>query len=307
MSYRDLGYDSFMRKEIISLDSEESELNRKIKSAVSNLQFMINPTTDIEFSSTDENTAAWSTGTIYFADGSKSGQIVAGNTGTMTGVTFIYYDRNHDGELLTTTDHSHSVGTSRFLLAIADVGATGKSCKIIPSIGAGLVVSDITAEQITANTIDTSLLTVGSLSFVSTLAWTATDANTASWESGTIVTSDGTSYSISAGNTGNILATTYVYLDTDTSTTVLQTTSTASGSTGSNKLLLAIVQLGATGSKCIIDVINSNGTTIDGDRITTGKVQSSDGKTYFDLDGDVIIMNDGTNDRVLIGYQSGGF
>jgi hypothetical protein len=290
-----------MHKAVISLPSEESETSQQIKSAVSNLQSILNPITDIEFSSTDENTAAWTTGTIYFSDGSKSGQITADDTGTMTGTTFIYYDRNHDGELLITTDHARAVGTSRVLLAIANVGATGKSCKIIPSIGAGLVVSDITADQITAGTVDTSLLTVGSLSFVSTLVWTATDANTASWGAGTVTTSDGTAYSISAGNTGNILVTTYVYLDTDTSVTALQTTSTASSATGDNKLLLAIVQLGATGAKCIIDVINSNGTTIDGDKIVTGKVQSADGKTYFDLDNNDIVMNDGTNNRVVLG------
>ena len=67
---------------------------------------------------------------------------------------------------------------------------------------------------------------------------------------------------------------------------------------------MAIVQIGATGAKCIIDVIGSNGTTIDGDKIVTGKIQSSDGKTYFDLDGDKIIMNDGSNDRLLIGDDS---
>jgi len=143
--------------------------------------------------------------------------------------------------------------------------------------------------------------------FVSTVAWTATDYNTATWAAGTIKTSDGTSYSIASGNTGNIAATTYVYLDPATSITVLQTTTTATTAAGNGKILIAVVQIGATGSKCIIDVVGSNGTTIDGDRITTGKIQSSDGKTYFDLDGDQIIINDGSDDRILIGYQSGGF
>jgi len=143
--------------------------------------------------------------------------------------------------------------------------------------------------------------------FVSTLVWTATDYNTASWGSGTIKTSDGVSYSISAGNTGNIAALTYVYLDPDTSITVLQKTTVVATAMGNGKILIAIVQIGASGSKCIIDAVGSRGTTIDGDRITTGKIQSSDGKTYFDLDGDVIIINDGSNDRALFGYQLGGF
>jgi len=143
--------------------------------------------------------------------------------------------------------------------------------------------------------------------FVSTIVWTATDEDTATWASGTIKTSDGTSYSIDTGNTGNIAAITYVYLDPATSVTVLQTTTTATTAVGDGKVLIAIVQEGAASSKCIIDVIGSQGTTIDGDRIITGKIQSSDGKTYFDLDGDLIMVNDGTNDRILFGYQSGGF
>lgn len=47
--------------------------------------------------------------------------------------------------------------------------------------------------------------------------------------------------------------------------------------------------------------------SLSADKVITGILQSTDGKTYFDLDNKKIIVNDGTNDRVLIGYQSGGF
>ena len=40
---------------------------------------------------------------------------------------------------------------------------------------------------------------------------------------------------------------------------------------------------------------------------STGKISSSDGKTYFDLINNVFICNDGTNDRILIGLDTGGF
>ena len=143
--------------------------------------------------------------------------------------------------------------------------------------------------------------------FVSTLAWTATDYNTATWAEGTIKTSDGTTYSIVAGNTGNIAALTYVYLDPTTSITVLQKTTTAATAMGTGKILIAVVQLGTSGSGCIIDVVGSHGTTIDGDRIVTGKIESHDGKTYFDLDTGTILISDASNSRVLAGYQSGGF
>jgi len=302
MNYLDFGFNSLMQKTLLVANNY---VQNRVGSAYTNS--MLNPATDIVFSSTDNDTAAWTEGTIYFSNGSESGYIDAGNTGNMTVATYIYFDRNKAEELSYSTEHSDAVGDSRFLVAIAEPGASGKKCKIIPLCGAGLIVSDITADQITAGAITSDLLTISGKSLVSTITWTATDYNTATWSAGTITMSDGTSYSIVTGNTGNIAALTYVYLDPSTSTTVLQTTTTAATSAGNNKRLIAIVQLGAVDAGCVIDVIGSNGTTIDGDRITTGKIQSSDGKTYFDLDGDVIIVNDGSNDIILFGYDAGGF
>lgn len=42
-------------------------------------------------------------------------------------------------------------------------------------------------------------------------------------------------------------------------------------------------------------------------KIVSGILYSTDLKTYFDLDGKRMIINDGTNDRVLLGYLAGGF
>lgn len=42
-------------------------------------------------------------------------------------------------------------------------------------------------------------------------------------------------------------------------------------------------------------------TRISGGLITTGKIQSTDTKTFFDLDNDDLRVNDGNNDRVVIG------
>jgi len=42
-------------------------------------------------------------------------------------------------------------------------------------------------------------------------------------------------------------------------------------------------------------------TKISGGLITTGKIQSTDTKTFFDLDNDDLRVNDGTNDRIVIG------
>lgn len=37
------------------------------------------------------------------------------------------------------------------------------------------------------------------------------------------------------------------------------------------------------------------------------RISSLDGRTYFDPTNRVIIVNDGSNDRILIGYQLNGF
>jgi len=111
--------------------------------------------------------------------------------------------------------------------------------------------------------------------FVSTLSWTATDRDTATWSSGTIKTTSGVSYSISGGNTGNIVATTYIYLNINTSVTVLQQSTTATDAAGSGKILIATVQIGPVGGECIINVVNSPGTTIDGGKIVTGSITAT--------------------------------
>jgi len=159
--------------------------------------------------------------------------------------------------------------------------------------------ASIGANEITAGEWEESTLTGYGQNFVSALVWTATDADTATWAAGSIKTSDGTVYSIASGNTGNIAALTYVYLDPATSITVLQKTTTAASAVGGEKILVAIVQKGATGAKCIIDVVGSSGTTIDGDKIITGKIQSKDGNTFFDLDGDLIQIQDENSTTII--------
>lgn len=74
------------------------------------------------------------------------------------------------------------------------------------------------------------------------LVFSVTDADTIAWSSGTIVFSNGRTFTISSGNTGNMVALTYIYLDPAVSITVLQTTSTYSTAMGANKSLLGMAQ-----------------------------------------------------------------
>lgn len=154
------------------------------------------------------------------------------------------------------------------------------------------------ATEIRDNTIFAKKIVIGQQTWTHNLVWSATDYNTAAWTSGTIYFSDGTSYSIDSGNTGNISATTYIYFD---KTSTLKTSTTYSDAVGNEKILLAIVYAGETTGYAIIQVFGAIGTTIDGDKIITGKIQSSDGKTYWDLDLNKFVMSDASNPRLAFG------
>ena len=73
-----------------------------------------------------------------------------------------------------------------------------------------------------------------------TCVFYTSDSNTINWSAGTLTTAAGTVYSISASDTGNMTAKTYIYLDIGVSTTAYQTTTTASTAVGSGKVLVAI-------------------------------------------------------------------
>lgn len=75
-----------------------------------------------------------------------------------------------------------------------------------------------------------------------TMVFSVTDADTIAWGSGTITLSNGRTFTIDAGNTGNMAALTYIYLDPAVSSTVLQTTTTAATALGANKILIGVAQ-----------------------------------------------------------------
>ena len=81
------------------------------------------------------------------------------------------------------------------------------------------------------------------------ITFSSSDYNTVAWN-GTkqIKLTNGDTFTIAAGNTGNMTATTYIYLDKGTSSTVLQTTTTASTAIGSGKILIAVAKNNADAS-----------------------------------------------------------
>lgn len=79
----------------------------------------------------------------------------------------------------------------------------------------------------------------------SNIVVTASDYNTVAWSTGSIILTDGTTYTISAAsNTGNMTASTtyYIYFDKNVSETALQVSTTASNAVGAGKILMAVAQ-----------------------------------------------------------------
>jgi hypothetical protein len=93
------------------------------------------------------------------------------------------------------------------------------------------------------------------------MTFSAADHNTVAWASGTITLLDETTYSITGGNTGNMTALTWIYLDTATSETVLQTTTTASSAIGTGKIIICVAQNVAAGKKALFKAFAALGGT----------------------------------------------
>ncbi|MBD3322766.1 MAG: hypothetical protein GF350_16815 [Chitinivibrionales bacterium] len=127
---------------------------------------------------------------------------------------------------------------------------------------------------------DAIIASVPSQSELSIQGWqfdgtfSATDADTVAWTSGTLTFLSGDSFSIDAGNTGNMSATTYIYFSKSDSETALQTSTTASDAVGANKVLLAVAQ--DSTSEALFQVYGgSGGVLISGDDIEANSITAN--------------------------------
>ena len=157
-----------------------------------------------------------------------------------------------------------------------------------------------------ADSISTRVLSVGSKDWNSNAVWTNGTTNRIDWNAHTIVFADGSSVSISSGNytTTDTTNRFYIYYkkgDATYSITISQNTAI-----GTNKFVVASFKNDASGRMTIFPV-DTYGTLISGNSITTGIVQSSDGRTYFDLNNSLIKMADATTDRLKIDGSNGVF
>ncbi len=112
------------------------------------------------FTSASSTTVTWGSG-IFTSAGGDSYSISPGTTGVMAAKTYIYLDLNvSDTAYQITTTPANAVGIGKVLVAVAQNGSTNATYNLSEA-------SQIVGDNILANTINASKLTVGQLSAIS--------------------------------------------------------------------------------------------------------------------------------------------
>ena len=103
--------------------------------------------------------------------------------------------------------------------------------------------TEVHATPRVANAADVNISNRG---WTQTCVFSVTDTDTVAWAAGVFTAADGTSYNIDAGNTGNMVARNFIYLDIAVSTTAYQLTTTATSAVGDGKVLIGVAQNNTT-------------------------------------------------------------
>lgn len=119
------------------------------------------------------------------------------------------------------------------------------------------------------------------------IRFSAVDFDTVEWTSGVITDAAGQTYAINSGNTGNITALTFIYLDSLISTTELQTTTDNTEAVGAGKFMIAVAEdvvdtakdaqfqvFGSPDSKGLFTAANIAADTITGNEITGNTIDA---------------------------------
>ena len=171
----------------------------------------------------------------------------------------------------------------------ADTVAANESPTPSNAVASGNTVTDVNtnAEQldgsvIAPGTIPATTLNIANWGWTQSCSFSVTDADTVAWGAGTFTSADGSSiYSIGAGNTGNMAARTYVYLDIAVSTTAYQVSTDVDDPIGVGKVLIAVAENGSTTAtynlvqahQIVGDNILAN--TIGANRIVAGSITAT--------------------------------
>ena len=227
----------------------------------------------------------WSTGVFRVSmAGAMSASSLSITGGTLGGwsinATSIYTGtEDHSGYTANTGDITiYSDGTDASIHAnkfyIDNTGAIfATSVTVSGAITAG--VGSSLASDYLSGIIAQANLNVSNRGWSQTCAFTVTDADTIAWGAGTLTSADGTAYSITGANTGNMTLKTYIYLDTAVSTTLYQTTTTATTAVGTGKVLVAIAQNGTTEATFTV-MQGQGGQNIDAANIVAGSITANE-------------------------------
>ena len=143
--------------------------------------------TNVSWTASDYNTVSRWSGNVYLPDWTSL-PVSSGNTGNMSAVTYIYYDKELWG-VQTTTSASNSVGENKILLCVAkptsswkdaEFQAFGTNAQSTFITADNIAANTITGNEIQANSITAYELDVSQLSAISANLWTVT-AGDISW------------------------------------------------------------------------------------------------------------------------------
>ncbi len=218
-------------------------------------------------------TSATITGSITSTSGTIGGFTLAASTLTATNLIL-----DSSGQRITLGSGNNVVildaDDANFRLWIGNATNSSAPFRVTP---AGVVTA--TNITISGGSVVTSVLSglvslantnVAAQGWTQTCAFSVTDADTVAWGAGTFRTAGGTSYSIGAGNTGNMAAKTYIYLDIGVSTTAYQTTTTATTAVGAGKVLVAVAQNGT--GEATFSILDGGGININATSIVAGSI-----------------------------------
>jgi hypothetical protein len=188
------------------------------------------------FTTPTANQVNWSGGILKLSD-ERTFDIAAGNTGTISasapgnGKEFLYFNIDSPTIFTSTPNAAATVAINTIYIAQFSRPTSGTVPEFIAYGTMG-----------TALKIDGTAITHFNTSiegWTQEVGFSSTNANTVSWAGGALTSGNGTVYTIAAGSVAGMSTRWYVYLDINTSTTVLQTSSTAGNAVGSGKILVA--------------------------------------------------------------------
>lgn len=274
---------------------------------------------DCEFSSVDNETVAWTSGT-FKTSAETEYNILAGNTGAMAARTYIYLDIiESTTEYQTTTTATNAVGDNKVLVAVAQnvidatkeaifqvFGGAGGQNQLVDT--GNIVQGAITSLEIAANTIEAGNIKANTITSSEIAAETITSneiaANTieaGNIKAGTITSTEIDTNTITSDNILSIGAdkvliqgTTYFsdFLGDDGGITKIDGANIVTGSVTANELNFT-----PTDNSNIIGTINAS-TEEDGEealKISADKL-IIDGKSYFTSEGGARVeINTGDN------------